>query len=66
MKRQIFQFHRGGCSCCPGHDNYPGESYKNRRSKKARVKGKKIEHKYARTLLKRDLNKELEDEQVYL
>jgi len=34
--------------CCPGHDKFPGDSYANRRSKKARARSKTVAHKRAR------------------
>lgn len=55
MKRQLLQLRRGDCDCCPGHDKFPCETYRNRRSKKARAQGKKAEHQLVRTLLKRIL-----------
>lgn len=45
--------------CCPGHDVYPGETYKNRRSKRARARDKKLEHQHARSLAKRNMRGEL-------
>jgi len=45
--------------CCPGHDKFPKDSYRSRRSKKARRKGKKRSHKLARTKLKIIIYKEL-------
>ena len=38
-------------SCCPGHDTWPCETYSNRRSKRARARDKKLEHRYARRVL---------------
>ena len=58
MKRQILSLKRGVCGCCPGHDDYPNESYNNRRSKKARARDKKKEHQHARHLLRMALLKE--------
>lgn len=34
--------------CCPGHDEWPNDTYRNRRYKKARSRDKKLEHRYAR------------------
>ena len=34
--------------CCPGHDKFPADSYRNRRSKRARAKSKRLAHKAAR------------------
>lgn len=58
MKREILNFKRHVCGCCPGHDDYPGETYRSRRSKKARARDKKLEHQHARSLAKRHLSKE--------
>lgn len=41
--------------CCPGHDQWPVETYGSRRSKRARSRDKKLEHRVARTILKRML-----------
>lgn len=60
MKRDLLKIRRGDSGCCPGHDTYPDDSYKNRRSKKARARGKQMEHKLVRQLHKRALKKELE------
>jgi hypothetical protein len=34
--------------CCPGHDKYPADSSRNRRSKRARAKSRRLSHKAAR------------------
>lgn len=54
MKRDLFLIKPKdlGC-CCPGHDVFPNDTYKNRRSKKARSRDKKLEHRLARHLLNR-------------
>jgi hypothetical protein len=49
----IKRFHH----CCPGHDRHPVESYSNRRSKKARARGKTISAKRERTRVRIDLAK---------
>lgn len=59
MQRQILQFKRGVCGCCPGHDDYPTETYNSRRSKKARSRDKKVEHQHARSLMKRQLTNDV-------
>jgi hypothetical protein len=41
-----------GCGCCPGHDTWPNEVYKNRRSIRARARDIKREHRYVRRVLK--------------
>lgn len=38
--------------CCPGHDDFPCDTYRNRRSKKARSKGIAREHRYVRRIVK--------------
>lgn len=45
--------------CCPGHDLFPKEKYKSRRSQKARAKGIKMSHQMGRSRLKTDLQKEI-------
>lgn len=47
MKREIINYTKVG-RCCPGHDNYPCETYSSRRSKKARARDKAKEHRHAR------------------
>ena len=53
MKREILNvapgYHTTGC--CPGHDDYPADSYNNRRSKHARARDKAKEHRHARRVL---------------
>lgn len=53
MKRELTEIthlkHVSGC--CPGHDDFPCETYKNRRSKKRRAKDKAREHRYVRRKL---------------
>ena len=39
---------RKDCGCCPGHDKFPRDSYRSRRSKRARAKSKRLSHKVAR------------------
>jgi hypothetical protein len=38
--------------CCPGHDDWPHETYKSKRSKRARARDKAREHRYVRHVLK--------------
>jgi len=59
MRREILTLKAIGRSCCPGHDNWPCETYSTRASKRARSKGKTREHKYARTLAKREMIDEM-------
>lgn len=47
--------------CCPGHDTWPCETYKNRRSKRARARDKRNEHQLARTIANRNILKQLEE-----
>jgi hypothetical protein len=63
MKRQLLSIKscRHLCWCCPAHDVYPNESYKNNRSKRARSRDIKKEHKYVRTVLTRNLNKNVKE-----
>lgn len=44
--------------CCPGHDKFPRETYRNRRSKKARSKADRIMHKRARHRAKDQIEKD--------
>ena len=62
MRRQIEQLRRGDSGCCPGHDTFPNDTYKNSRSKRARARDKTKEHKMVRTLLKRELLNQLNTE----
>lgn len=62
MKREILTKKRRVCGCCPGHDQYPNETYKNRTSKRARSRDKKIEHQHIRSITKRELIKEIEND----
>lgn len=59
MKREITYYIPHTHGCCPGHDLFPTETYKNRRSKKARARGKKLEHKMARHFSKEIIKKEV-------
>jgi len=61
MKRELKQLKPRQDECCPGHDTWPNETYRNRRSKKARAQGIKKEHKYVRTLAKRKLLSDIGD-----
>lgn len=58
MKRDIKRI-RLLRSCCPGHDDFPDDTYKNRRSKKARARGIKYEHRYFRRVSKYTLKLEV-------
>lgn len=44
--------------CCPGHDRFPKETYRNRRSKKAQTRDTQIAHQVARARAKRELSAE--------
>lgn len=59
MQREILKFKRKKFinGCCPGHDDFPDETYKSRRSKKARARDKRVEHQYARSLYNREIYK---------
>lgn len=61
MKRELDAIHRFHSDCCPGHDDYPNDTYSSNRSKRARAKGKTKEHKYVRTLVKRATSKEVKE-----
>lgn len=53
MKREILTIKRKKMinGCCPGHDDWPSEAYKSNRSKKARSRDKKKEHRFVRRVL---------------
>lgn len=55
MKREIKDIKRI-TPCCPGHDDWPSETYKSRRSKKARARDKAKEHRYVRRIKKQTLD----------
>lgn len=61
MKREIADILDLGY-CCPGHDKYPSDTYKNRRSKKRRSEDIKKEHRHARRAKKLKLQKEVKEE----
>lgn len=45
--------------CCPGHDKFPKETYRNRRSKKAHTRDTKIAHQVGRSRQKELTRKEV-------
>lgn len=55
MKRELLNYKRGVSGCCPGHDEFPCDTYKNNRSKRARSRDKKREHQLVRVLQSRQL-----------
>lgn len=55
MKREICDVFYPGY-CCPGHDKYPADKYKNRRSVHARAESIKREHRHARRVKRQALN----------
>lgn len=61
MRRMIFEFKRMKhiSGCCPGHDSYPCEAYRNNRSKTARSKSKKLENRLARRKASLMINSQL-------
>jgi hypothetical protein len=61
MKREIITRKRGCCGCCPGHDQYPAETYNTRTSLHARSRDKKKEHQHARALAKRETSQAEEE-----
>ena len=61
MKRDILRVRPDlSYKCCPGHDTFPTDTYNSRRSKKARSRDKKLEHRMARHLLNRNINQDYE------
>ncbi|ANA49246.1 hypothetical protein PMW_121 [Pseudomonas phage phiPMW] len=61
MKREVKDLMRV-YQCCPGHDDWPCDTYKNRRSKKARSRDIAKEHRYVRRVKKQNLKKEIEND----
>ena len=63
MKREILnhKLRRTVNGSCPGHDDWPDETYRSRRSKRARSRDKQKEHQLARTFTKQDLTPEMYD-----
>ena len=59
--RDLLKIRRGDCGCCPGHDKFPNETYNSRRSKKARSRDIKKEHRVVRRILKQEIKNNLED-----
>jgi hypothetical protein len=43
--------------CCPGHDKFPSETYRSRRSKRARAAVNRIAHKRARAWVRAEIHK---------
>lgn len=64
MKRDILLQNRHVTTCCPGHDTFPGDTYKCRLSRKARAKSKQLEHQNARAGFKRSLQTELQQQEA--
>lgn len=62
MKREILKLKKFSSSCCPNHDDFPNETYKNNRSKRARSRDKKKEHQYVRTLKNREVKEIINEE----
>lgn len=46
--------------CCPGHDLYSRDSYKNNRSKRAQTKYTKIAHRAERRTTKQNIRREID------
>lgn len=57
MKREIIDVkgHKV-CDCCPGHDQFPNDTYKNNRSVRARSRDIKREHRFVRRKVKLNLH----------
>jgi hypothetical protein len=66
MRREILQHKRMKIisGCCPGHDDWPRETYRGKRSKHARSRDIKKEHRYARRKTKQLTRKESHAQQV--
>ena len=63
MRRELLSIKCKSCvnGCCPGHDDFPNQTYRSRRSKAARARDKAVEHRYARRILNRKVLQELVD-----
>jgi len=63
MKREILNYKRAKIisGCCPGHDEWPVETYGNRKSVKARSRDKQSEHQYVRSLRRRKMKEEFDN-----
>lgn len=61
MKRELADLTRLE-NCCPGHDVYPTGTYSSNRSKRARSRDIKIEHRYVRRVKEQMLIKEVKNE----
>jgi len=48
--------------CCPGHDTYPCDTYRNNKSKRARSRDKKKEHRYVRRYKRQNMIKNINEE----
>lgn len=48
MKREIIGLCKYPSPCCPGHDKWPNDTYSCTRSKNARSRDKKREHRFVR------------------
>lgn len=57
MRREIefIKSPRALDECCPGHDQWPNDTYRNRRSKRARARDKAKEHRYVRHVRNQEL-----------
>lgn len=62
MKREILDVYSDPGNCCPGHDDYPSDKYRNRRSRLKRAEGIKKEHRHARRVKKMNLAQSLKEE----
>ncbi|EBQ4063370.1 hypothetical protein BA096_01305 [Salmonella enterica] len=54
MKREINDVTNPG-HCCPGHDTYPADTFSSKRSKHARARDIKKEHRHVRRVKKHRL-----------
>jgi len=60
MKREILKYFKV-CTCCPVHDMFPSDTYKNNKSKHARSLGIKKEHRYVRRKLRLELTDQVKN-----
>ena len=52
---RAYGVYRGDFGCCPGHDKFPRETYRNRRSKAAQTRDTAVAHRAERRRTKIDV-----------
>ena len=59
---KLYGLRRKDRGCCPGHDKFPRETYRSRRSKKAHRDTTKVCHRNGRARLKVDTMRQFRQE----